>query len=162
MTENGRIIRDKAGWPGVAGASWSKEGIIFFDDPDQAGNTLVQIISLTDGTASGTQQAQICHQRKYLEGTYASRVQFTDEPLTGPDGDQVVETFYMISPLKAALDPDYSEMDNVYLPNGGWGNNASVFFVTTCETVQIEPWITDNTSDNIQSSIAGWHPWLRK
>lgn len=157
MTDNGWIIRDKAGWPGVPGASWLKQSINFVDDPDQAGNHWVQMISSTDGTASGTQQAQICHQRKYLEGTYATRVRFTDEPITGPDGDQVVETFYMISPLKAALDPDYSEMDNEYLPNGGWGNNNSVFFVTTWETVQIEPWLADNTSDNTQGSMAGWH-----
>jgi hypothetical protein len=157
MTENGWIIRDKLGWPGVPGASWPKESINFVNDPDQAGNHLVQMTSATNGTASGTQQAQICHQRKYLEGTYATRVRFTDAPIAGPDGDQVVETFYMISPLKAALDPDYSEMDSEYLPNGGWGNNDSVFFVTTWETVQIEPWLADNTSDNIQSSMAAWH-----
>jgi hypothetical protein len=157
MTDNGWIIRDKAGWPGVPGASWSKESINFINDPDQAGNHLVQMTSTTNGTAGSTQQAQICHQRKYLEGTYSTRIKFSDAPIIGPDGDQVVETFYMISPLEAALDPDYSEMDNEYLPNGGWGNNDSIFFVTTWETAQIEPWIADNTSDNLQGSMADWH-----
>ncbi len=157
MTDNGWIIRDKAGWPGVPGASWSKESINFVDDPDLAGNHLVQMTSETNGTAGGPQQAQICHQRKYLEGTYATRVRFTDTPIVGPDGDQIVETLYMISPLKAALDPDYSEMDNEYLPNGGWGNNDFTFFVTTWETAQIEPWIADNKSDNFQGSMADWN-----
>jgi hypothetical protein len=157
MTANGWIIREKAGWPGVPGAAWSKENVSFVDDPDQAGNRLLQMVSATDGAASGTQQTQICHQRKYLEGTYAARVRFSDEPLSGPDGDQLVETFYMISPLQAPLDPDFSEMDNEYLPNGGWGYTQPTFFVTTWETAQIEPWIAENTSESIERSLDGWH-----
>ena len=39
------------------------------------------------------------------QGNYAARVRFHDAPAAGPDSDQVVETFYMISPLKAPLMP---------------------------------------------------------
>jgi hypothetical protein len=157
MTANGWIIREKAGWPGMRQASWSKDNVSFVDDPDQPGNRLVQMTSATDGTASGTRQSQFCHQRKYLTGTYATRVRFSDTPANGPDGDQVVETFYMISPLEAPMDPDFSEMDNEYLPNGGWGNQEHVFFLTTWETAQIEPWKADNDSDALPRSMDGWH-----
>jgi hypothetical protein len=73
------------------------------------------------------------------------------------DGDQVVQTFYTITPYEEPFAPDYSEMDYEYLPNGGWGSGELTFFVTTWETVQIEPWNADNTSRSIQGSLAGWH-----
>lgn len=157
MTANGWIVREKAGWPGVQGAYFARENVTFADDPDLPGNRLLQMTSTTDGTAEGTRQTQLCHQRKYLEGTYAARVRFSDAPISGPDGDQVVETFYMISPYTQPLDPDYSEMDFEYLPNGGWGHGETSFFVTTWETVQIEPWNADNTSNFVTGSLDGWH-----
>jgi hypothetical protein len=63
----------------------------------------------------------------------------------GADGDQLVETFYAISPLQAPLDPNYSELDWEYLPNSGWGVTAPTLFVTSWHTVQLDPWIADNT-----------------
>jgi hypothetical protein len=48
-------------------------------------------------------------------------------------------------------------MDYEYLPNGGWGSGDLTFYVTTWETVQIEPWNADNTSSSVQGSLAGWH-----
>ena len=80
---------------------------------------------------ANTTQTQICHQRKYLEGTYAARVRFTDSPVSGPGGDQIVESFYTISPLKAPMDLDYSELDFEYLPNGGWGIDGPTLYATT-------------------------------
>jgi hypothetical protein len=157
MTTNGWIIRSGSGWPGIPGATFRPENLSFVDYPDQAGNRLLRMTSSTDGTSENTYQTQICHQRKYLEGTYAARVRFSDEPVSGRDGDQVVETFYMITPYLQPMDPDYSEMDYEYLPNGGWGNIESTFYTTTWETVQIEPWNADNTSSSVQGSLAGWH-----
>jgi hypothetical protein len=114
--------------------------------------------SSTDGTGASTTQTQICHQRKYLEGTYAARVRFTDAPISGPGGDQLVESFYMISPLKAPWDPDYSELDFEYLPNGGWGIDGSTLYATTWETFFPEPnWKKDNVFKTISGSQAGWH-----
>jgi hypothetical protein len=157
MTLNGWILREGSGWPGVPGATFRPENISFVDYPNQAGNRLLRMTSSTDGTAQNTYQTQVCHQRKYLEGTYAARVRFSDEPVSGADGDEVVQTFYTITPYLQPLDPDYSEMDYEYLPNGGWGSPDLTFHVTTWETVQIEPWNANNTSSSIQGSLAGWH-----
>jgi len=157
MTANGWIVRSGSGWPGVSGATFRPENVSFVDYPDPADNRLLRMTSSTDGTGENTFQTQICHQRKYLEGTYAARVRFSDEPASGSDGDQVVETFYTITPYIKAFDPEYSEMDYEYLPNGGWGGPGLTFYVTTWETVQIEPWNADNTSNSISGSLAGWH-----
>src|SRR4030095_16476651 len=94
---NGWILRSEPGWPGISGAMWSGNVTLGVADPDRPGNVLVRMTAMTDGTT--THQAQFCHQRKYYEGTYAARVRFQDAPAAGPDGDQIVETFYMISPL---------------------------------------------------------------
>lgn len=156
MTANGWILRSGSGWPGVTGATFRPENISFVDYPDPAGNRLLRMTSSTDGIGEHTYQTQICHQRKYLEGTYAARVRFSDEPVSGPDGDQVVQTFYSITPYDRPFDPEYSEMDYEYLPNGGWGSPALTFYVTTWETVQIEPWNAANISSTLQGSRAGW------
>jgi hypothetical protein len=116
------------------------------------------MMSSTSGTPASTRQTQICHQRKYLEGTYAARVRFSDNPISGPGGDQLVESFYTISPLKAPMDPDYSELDWEYLPNGGWGITGPTLYQTTWETFFPEPnWKMDNKSNNTRGGRAGWH-----
>ena len=155
MKKTGWILRTAPGWPGIPGAKWLEENVSFHKDPSQPRNRFVRMTSATDGTT--TTQTQICQQRKFLEGTYAARVRFTDRPVSGPGGDQLVESFYSISPLKAPMDLDYSELDFEYLPNGGWGGPELSFYVTTWETVQIEPWNADNTSNSVQGSLAGWH-----
>jgi hypothetical protein len=157
MISHGWSLRDGTGWPGVTGASFRSENASLLDDADLDGNRLLRMTSSTDGSAANTFQTQICHGRKYLEGTYAARVRFNNEPASGPDGDQLVETFYTITPYKEPNDPDYSEMDFEYLPNGGWGLPAMAFAFTTWETVQIEPWNADNTSDQRIENTEGWH-----
>jgi len=158
LTKHGWTIRTAPGWPGVPGANWPKEGVTFLEDSSQAGNRVLRMTSSTDGTATHTKQTQICHQRKYREGTYAARVRFVDNPVFGAGGDQLVESFYTISPLKAPMDPDYSELDFEYLPNGGWGSNGPTLFVTTWETFSPEPnWQKDNVYDSTGGSQAGWH-----
>jgi hypothetical protein len=152
---NGWIVRSARGWPGVQGASW-EDALSLVDDEQSRGNRLVRMTASTDGTT--TRQAQFCHQRKYLEGTYAARVRFSDAPVSGPDGDQIVQTFYTVSPLKAPLDPDYSEQDFEYLPNGGWGGEDLTLHTTTWETFRPEPeWLQINTSSARRRSVAGWH-----
>jgi len=157
MTANGWIVRSGQGWPGVSSATFREENVSFVDYPDQDGNRFLRMTSSSDGTSENTFQTQICHQRKYLEGTYAARVRFNDNPSSGSDGDEIVQTFYMITPYDRPYNPDYSEMDFEYLPNGGWGGAPNTMHVTTWETVRIEPWDADNLSNSKQGSLSGWH-----
>ena len=158
LTKHGWIIRSAAGWPGVPGATWWREGVTFLKDESAPSNRYLRMTSSTDGTGAHTNQTQVCHQRKYLEGTYAARVRFADNPSTGTGGDQLVESFYTISPLKAPMDADYSELDFEYLPNGGWGISGATLYATTWETFSPEPnWKKDNTFDTWSGTRAGWH-----
>jgi len=155
FSDHGWIVRTVDGWPGIPGAIWSKDSISIVDDPDQAGNRLIEMHASSDGTT--IHQAQMCQQRKFFEGTYASRVYFNDKPASGPDGDNIVETFYQISPLAFDLDPNYSELDYEYLPNGGWGVLNSYLAVTSWETFRLTPWLADNVSSSRNKSFDGWH-----
>lgn len=155
LTENGWKIRSGDGWPGVEGAQWRLENVSFAADPDHEDNQIMIFTSSAEGDA--VFQTQICHERKYYEGTYASRIYFTNDPVTGRDGDQIVQTFYLISTPELEAHLDYSEMDYEYLPNGGWGFGDSVFFGTSWETYRLDPWYADNTSGIIEEDMAGWH-----
>jgi hypothetical protein len=158
LTRHGWIVRSAPGWPGVPGATWWQEGVTFLKDEAAPRNRILRMTSSTDGTGANTRQTQICHERKYFEGTYAARVRFTDAPLKGPGGDQIVESFYTISPLKAPMDADYSELDFEYLPNGGWGVEGPTLYETTWYTFSPEPnWKKDNTFNMTKGSRAGWH-----
>jgi hypothetical protein len=154
------VVRTTRGGPGLPEAYWSKSGVSFIDDPDHAGNRLLQLTAATDGAPANTQQAEICHQRKFYEGTYASRVRFTDAPLNGPTGDHIVQTFFTITPLRFDLDWEYGELDFEYLPNGGWGAGGPSLYLTTWETYRKEPWLADNIHTKLDGSFAGWHTCL--
>ena len=158
LKKNGWIVRTEPGWPGVPGATWSEKGVTLLSHPDEPKNKIIRMTSSTDGSAANTTQTQICHQRKYLEGTYAARVRFSDDPISGPDGDQVVQSFYTIAPLKAPMDLDYSELDWEYLPNGGWGIDGPTLYATTWETFSPEPnWKKDNVFQTTIGNQGGWH-----
>ena len=156
LERHGWIVRSVPGWPGIPGATWRPDGVTFVSESN--GNRVLRMSSATDGTAGNTSQTQICQQRKYFEGTYAARVRFSDAPDFGPAGDQLVESFYTISPLAAPMDPAYSEMDFEYLPNGGWGVDGSSLYATTWETFSPEPnWKKDNVYAIEGGSRGGWH-----
>src|SRR5215813_10453979 len=157
MAKHGWIVRTADGWPGIPGAKWLTQNVSLLPD-GAGGNRILRMTSSTDGAAANTTQTQICHQRKFLEGTYAARVRFSDQPSSGPGGDQIVQSFYTISPLKAPMDPDYSELDFEYLPNGGWGNTGTMIYATSWFTFRPEPnWFQDNVSNHVAGSQAGWH-----
>ena len=125
MAASGWQLRDGTGHPGLPGGRFGADAISLVDDPLQPGNRVLRMTARTDGTGPGTVQAQLCHQRKYLQGTYAARIRFSDAPRSGVDGDPVIESFYAVAPLARAFDPDFSELDWEYLPNGGWGSEKT-------------------------------------
>ena len=157
LASHGWTLRHAAGHPGIAGARWGPATIALVPDPQQAGNQLLRLRARTDGTPEGTAQAQICHARKYFEGTYAARIRFSDEPVSGEDGDVVVQSFYAVSPLKHDFDPEFSEVDWEYLPNGGWGDPTTRLYGITWQTVRIDPWQAHNQAHQEKLSMAGWH-----
>ena len=141
----------------MPGARWAPEALSLQADPARPRLRYVQLQAQTDGTPEGTAQAQLCHQRKVLEGTYAARLRFNDEPLRGADGDPVVQSFYATSPLAHDFDPDFSEIDWEYLPNGGWGSPDTRLYSVAWQTVRLEPWQAHNQSAQQLGSHAGWH-----
>lgn len=157
LRRRGWAVREQRGHPGVEGAAWGPGSVALVDDPARPGNRLLRLSARTDGTREGTVQAQVCHQRKYFEGTYAARVRFSDAPARGPDGDVVVQTFYAVSPLRFDFDPDYSELDWEYLPNGGWGDARTRLYGVSWQTVRIEPWSAHNQPHQEFRSMDGWH-----
>jgi len=156
LAASGWTLREAPGHPGVPGARWSAAALSLVDDPQRPGNRLLRLTAQTDGTPAGTVQAQVCQARKFLRGTYAARVRFTDTPLRGADGDPVVQTFYAVSPLKHDFDPDFSEIDWEYLPNGGWGSPVTRLYGLSWQTVRIEPWQSHNSAAERPGSWAGW------
>lgn len=157
LTAQGWTLRHAVGHPGIVGAQWGPDTIALVPDPEQVGNQFLRLRASTDGTPQGTAQAQICHARKYFEGTYAARIRFSDEPVSGADGDVVVQSFYIVSPLKHDFDPDFSEVDWEYLPNGGWGDPAARLYGITWQTVRLEPWLAYNQAHQEMRSLGGWH-----
>lgn len=157
LARSGWQLRDAAGHPGVPGAAWRSDAFSLVDDPERPGNKLLRLNARTDGTPAGTVQAQACHQRKYLYGTYAAHVRFSDQPVQGADGDPVIQTFYTVSPLRHAFDPQFSEVDWEYLPNGGWNSDKTRLYGISWQTVQVEPWVAHNSTHEAMRSFDGWH-----
>jgi hypothetical protein len=151
LAQRGWTVRSASGGPGVPGATWSPSAISFPDG-------LLTMDSRTDGTPGGTVHTELSTAgRKFLEGTYAARVRFTDAPTGGPDGEHVVQTFFTITPLRFDMDPDYGELDFEYLPNGGWGEPSNILYATSWETYRGEPWEAVNVHTEERASFAGWH-----
>jgi hypothetical protein len=155
LAERGWSIKTGKARPGDPGATWSTNGVTF---PAIGSRHVLQLNSSTDGTPAGSTQAQLSQQQKFFPGTYAARVRFSDEPLRdGPDGDKVVQAFFTLSPLAHAMDPNYSELDYEYLPNGGWGSPGSTMYTTSWHTYQLSPWVAVNTHTQRAQSYDGWH-----
>ena len=143
-------VRTASGGPGVTGATWSANAITFPTSTAAGGTHVMNLAASTDGTAANTVQSELdTTSRKFFEGTYAARVYFNDAPSTGPNGDDVNETFYSISPDNSL----YSENDFEYLPNGGWGGPAVSMYTTTWYSADALDRVTNDT----QGSLQGWH-----
>jgi len=160
LQRNGWLVRDKPGHPGIEGAAWGADMLTLIDDPTRPGNRLLRLTARTDGTPQGTRHAQLCQARKFLAGTYAARVRLSDAPAQGPDGDVIVQTFYAVSPLRFDFDPEYSELDWEYLPNGGWGDARTRLYGVSWQTVRLNPWTAYNAPVQVFRALGGWHVLL--
>ena len=89
---------------------------------------------------------------EYQYGSFAARVRFSNQPVSGPDGDQIVETFFTIAPWQSAI---YSELDFEYLANGGWGKTGPRMWMTSWDTVK-----KNDHSDAALDLGGGWHNLL--
>jgi beta-glucanase (GH16 family) len=154
IPQHGWTLKSGQGGPGVRGATWKPQNFTF---ATESGNSIMTMRTRTNGTATGTEQTEIYHKRKFQYGTYAARVRFSDAPVSGPDGDHLVQTFFTISPLNFPMDPDYSELDFEYLPNGGWSVPSSALLAISWETYQETPWQSVAVTTQERSSFAGWH-----
>ncbi|MFB7470165.1 cellulose binding domain-containing protein [Kitasatospora sp. NPDC056184] len=153
LAAHGWSARSGGGGPGVAGATWAAENVTF---AKEGGNSVMTLRTSTAGTAESTRQSEFHSQAmKFRNGTYAARVRFADAPVTGPDGDHLVQSFFAINDLKAPNADDYAEYDFEYLPNGGWGETSNIFFTTSWETYGPEG--SDNRYTVSRNSFAGWH-----
>jgi hypothetical protein len=157
LAVHGWTVRSARGHPGISGAQWGAGSVALVPQVEGASNPVLRLRAATNGSPEGTQQAQVCHQRKYFEGTYAARVRFSDTPVRGADGDVVVQSFYLVSPLKHDFDPNFSEVDWEYLPNGGWGDARTRLYGISWQTVRLEPWQAHNQAHEEFRSMDGWH-----
>ncbi|WP_431947658.1 cellulose binding domain-containing protein [Actinacidiphila sp. bgisy167] len=150
LRAHGWLVRTSGGGPGIPG-TWSAGGVSFPADKDALGGQVLRLRAATDGTRRGTTQAEV-HTTglKFLTGTFAARIHFADEPAAGRNGDHVNETFFMISPRRGA---EYSELDNEYQPNGGWGAPGPRLDTTTWHSAREGDRVTRPT----MSSLEGWH-----
>lgn len=155
ISANGWSVRSNSGGPGVPGATWSPENVTF---AGSGGNSVMNLRTSTAGTPESTKQTEVLTKTmKFKNGTYAARVRFSDAPVSGPDGDRLVQTFFTINDLKAPMADDYAEYDFEYLPNGGWGEPANILYTTSWETYNPDPWQAVNQHTESRQSWAGWH-----
>ena len=112
--------------------------------------------SSTDGTAANT------NRRRYVISANTSMAHMPlvfvspTKPISGPGGDQLVQSFYTISPLKAPMDLDYSDLDFEYRRTAA-DIDGSTLYATTWETFSPEPpnWKKDNVFKTTNGSQAG-------
>jgi hypothetical protein len=152
---NGWSVRADRYGPGVA-ASWSRRLVSFLDDPERGGNRFMRLRAVTAGTADTTGQAQVYGPLDHLEGTYAARVRFSGAPLTGPGGDQLVQSFYTIADPTLSLGAAYSELDFEYLPNGGWGGRTRPTLYTASWAAYSAAGPQDRQYTALDTPLSGW------
>ncbi|MFJ5261441.1 cellulose binding domain-containing protein [Streptomyces sp. NPDC088387] len=149
LFKHGWLVRTSEGGPGIED-TWTAEGVSFPAADKGEDGQVLQLRAATDGTEAGTGQAALGTKKaEFRTGTYAARIHFTDEPTTGENGDHVNQTFFTIG----GSGDKYSELDNEYMPNGGWGAPGPKLDTTTWRNADEGDRVTSKT----EKSLAGWH-----
>lgn len=153
LFKHGWLVRTSKGGPGIEN-TWSAQGVSFpTAEGSHADGQVLNLRASTDGTKAGTKQASLgTAASKFRDGTYAARIHFSDGPSTGKAGDHVNQTFYTIG----GKGSKYSELDNEYMPNGGWGRPGPKLDTVT--------WYDHKTNDRVyettNKSLDAWHTVL--
>lgn len=153
LFKHGWLVRTSKGGPGIEN-TWAADGVSFpTAEGSHADGQVLNLRASTDGTKAGTKQASLgTAASKFRDGTYAARIHFSDEPATGDAGDHVNQTFYTIG----GTGSKYSELDNEYMPNGGWGRPGPKLDTVT--------WYDHKTNDRVyettKKSLDTWHTVL--
>ena len=152
LFKHGWLVRTSKGGPGIDD-TWAAQGVSFPADDEALGGQVLNLRASTDGTKSGTRQAALgTKETAFRTGTYAARIHFTDKPTTGDNGDHVNQTFFTIG----GSGDEYSELDNEYMPNGGWGAPGPKLDTTSWRHAEEGDRVTRKT----EKSLAGWHTVL--
>ncbi|MEU3730192.1 cellulose binding domain-containing protein [Streptomyces sp. NPDC033538] len=151
LAANGWEVRDGAGGPGIED-SWSAKGVTFPAGENGDGGQALRLEARTDGTEKGTVQSEFHTTRPvFREGTLVARVYFSDEPVSGQDGDHASQSVFAISPDHRSK--KYSELDFEYMANGGWGRYGPILDTTS--------WRSSDLGDRVtkphQVKLGGWH-----
>lgn len=151
LAANGWKARTEGGGPGIR-STWSADAISFPADPTAQGGQALQLRTSTDGTRRGTRQAELLSTGNiFATGTLAARIQFSDKPVGGRNGDHINEAFCAISPSSSS--PKYSELDFEYQPNGGWGARGPKLDVTSWRSAKEG----DRATRAVAGPLQGWH-----
>jgi len=154
---NGWNVRNtEGGSPGrVPGAHWNPSQITFGVDGDKG---VMRLRAQTDGTDDGTYDAEISRDSdESFEGTYAAMVKFADSPVSGANGDHVVQTFFAASSAPGC-DPLYSETDfSEYLPNSGYNNTNPWFNSQTTFTAPSQECDPDYSDEYDEQPSTGYN-----
>jgi GH18 family chitinase len=135
-----------------SGANYAKEGITFYNDPQNSTNKLMGVAAIASNDITKNRHARIeTSVMPYRNGTFAARVYFDDTPALY--GDANVETFYTINSYATCNNPDlYSEVDFEYLPWDAWQwERKKAMYYTTWETCEIRDFVKST------QSFEGWH-----
>lgn len=151
LLAHGWQARSGAGGPGIDD-TWSAAGVSFPAVASAQGGQALQLRVGTDGTRANTEQAELQSTgADFFNGTYAARIYFSDAPVQGSNGDHINESFYPISADDTS--PRYSELDNEYMPNGGWGAPGPALDTTSWYSATSD----DRVTHRLNRSLQGWH-----
>ncbi|NKB67742.1 MAG: hypothetical protein GKR89_11825 [Candidatus Latescibacteria bacterium] len=166
LEDAGWTVRTASGAPGHSEATFRLDRIQLLDNEGASSprDRILRLEGSTDGTHSGTQQAGIETGTLFLEGTYAARIYYRDQPLAGSGEDGIVNAFFARNLLQFDGDPAYSELDFEYLPNNIWTQDEGPqLYIASWDTYFGFQSLFEEDSRNrvvttrVPGSLEGWH-----
>lgn len=143
------------GTGGPGSGTWTEGLVMLLEDPDDSEDKIATLNATCDGYPPTIFKSGFYTPFSFMYGTYAARVFLRDEPYnSGPDGDVILETFYLSSPY-IEYDPLFCEYDFEYLPNSWSLNGDPEMDLVSWEMAPAQG--GDRIYNVINESFAGWH-----